>query len=196
MWPLQFALCSVGAVLINKPFAPDPTCPATTAGLPLAAALSGALMNLASRGVKEVPPPIVNMYNDFVAVAYAIGSTAILARDASILPSIVPDRMDRSLGLLVLAGIIGWAGLLCNVRGYQSVSVAAVASIAAYVSVPLGYIIQVVVFDEVFDKWSAAGATIIVCTNVTSIVAKYVAAEREKKVLHYKPLPDGETPEV
>merc|ERR1719428_2614089 len=27
-WPAQFALCLIGALLINKPLAPNPTCPA------------------------------------------------------------------------------------------------------------------------------------------------------------------------
>lgn len=175
MWPLQFALCMIGALLINKPLAPAKACPAYHALLPLAAAFTGALMNLASRNVKDVPPPVVCVYNDVIALIFAIVTGKVSSHGTSLLP----DQIDCNLGLLVLAGIIGWVGLLCNVKGYQSVSVSAVASIAAYASVPLGYTLQVVLFGEMPDAMSAAGAILIVCTNVAVILAKYRASKGE-----------------
>lgn len=188
-WPLQFMLCGLGAAFINKPLAPARSCPLEYIGLPLTAAFAGALMNLASRNVKTVPPPVVCVYNDLAAIVYAVSSSAINSTDGSILP----DYIDGSLCLLLIAGIIGWIGLLSNVKGYQSVSVAAVAGIAAYVSVPLGYTIQVLVFGEMLDTWSAAGAGLIVCTNVTVIISKHLAAKKEaeqQKQLNYKLLQD------
>jgi len=176
MWPIQFALCSVGVLLINKPLTPDPTCPATSGLLPMAAAFAGALMNLASRNLKSVPPPILCMHNDVVALIYATVSQSMKSDDSSLFP----EGIDRNFLLLVAAGTIGFAGLLCNIKGYQGVSVAAIASIAAYSSVPLGYTIQVVVFNEVFDVMSAAGATLIVCTNVFAILSR-LAAERKER---------------
>jgi len=177
MWPLQFALCSFGVLLINKPFAPNDACPATTALLPMAAALVGALMNLASRNLKSVPPAVLCVHNDIVALTYAIVSQSMNSDDNSILP----PSIDRNFLLLVVAGCIGWVGLLSNIKGYQGVSVAAIASIASYVSVPLGYTIQVVVFDEKLDIMSVAGASLIVCTNVFAIVSK-LAAEKATKL--------------
>lgn len=174
-WPAQFALCVIGALLINKPLAPDPTCPASNALLPMAAALSGALTNLASRKVKDVPPAVVCVCNDTVALSFAIVTTAI----TSDLTSLLPDVNDCSLGLAVLAGIIGWAGLLSNIKGYQSVSVSAIATLAAYISVPLGYVIQVAVFGEALDMCSAAGAAIIACTNMTVIISSYYGTKTQ-----------------
>merc|ERR1712070_366353 len=73
-WPLQFAVCVLGAVLINKPWASslDRDCPTSAALIPLGAGLSGAMMNLASRSLKEVPPPVVCLFNDLVAVAFGL----------------------------------------------------------------------------------------------------------------------------
>lgn len=193
MWPLQFAFCVLGAVLINKPLAPERSCPLSVALLPLAAAFAGALMNLASRNVRDVPPPVVCVYNDVVAVAFALSSKVTNLGSGSILP----DQIDRNLMLLIIAGVIGWLGLMCNVKGYQSVSVAAIASIAAYVSVPLGYTLQVVVFGEQLDALSAAGAALIVCTNLTVIAYKYRAAkaEMEKEAeQNYIKITDEEAP--
>merc|ERR1719343_686020 len=70
-WPLQLCLCVTGATLVNMPVAADPTCPITVSWLPVAAAFTGALMNLASRHVKDVPSPVVCIFNDIVAVAFA-----------------------------------------------------------------------------------------------------------------------------
>lgn len=176
-WPLQFFICVIGALLVNKPMAPDPTCSPTTALLPMAAAFAGALSNLVSRQNKDVPPPVVCVFNDVIALIYATVTTALSSDSASLLP----DRIDKNVVLLALAGLAGWSGLLCNVKGYQTVSVAAVGSIAQYVSVPLGYFIQVAVFGQPIDTLSAIGATIIACTNVTVMVSKYYAAKAPKE---------------
>lgn len=171
MWPLQFALCSFGVLLINKPLAPDQDCPATTALLPMGAAVFGAFMNLASRNLKSVPPAVLCVHNDIVALIYATVSQSMNSDDNSILP----PGIDRNFLLLVVAGCIGWAGLLANIKGYQGVSVAAIASIASYSSVPLGYTIQVVVFGNVPDIMSVAGASLVICTNVFAILSKRAA---------------------
>lgn len=178
MWPLQFALCAFGVFLINKPLASDQACPATTAMLPIAAAFAGAMMNLASRSLQSVPSPVLCVYNDIVAVVYAIvsQSQSMISEDSSI----VPPSIDRNFLLLAVAALIGWAGLLFNIQGYQGVSVAAVANIASYVSIPLGYAIQVLVFNEALDIASVSGATLIVFTNVFALVSKFTQEKKQQ----------------
>merc|ERR1712070_265683 len=103
--------------------------------------------------------------------------------------------MDHNVALLVLAGVIGWAGLMANVKGYQSVSVAAIASIAGYVAVPLGYAIQVVIFNTPMDALSAVGAALILTTNITAIVQKHLEQRQvEEKHEGYKPFLDTDGP--
>lgn len=187
-WPAQFAVCCVGALLINKPLAPNATCPASNALWPLGAALAGACMNFASRNVKEVPPPVVCMFNDVVAVVFAV-VTSIAGGTAS---SLLPTQLDQPAILLVVAGIVGWAGLMANVKGYQVVSVSAVASIAGYVAVPLGYVCQVAIFGQQIDIMSAVGAFLIVCTNVVAVVSKFNDAKAEQEQKGYQPLLDSD----
>lgn len=192
-WPLQFGLCVLGALLINKPLAPNPTCPTSSALWPLAAAFMGGMMNFCSRNVKDVPPPVVCMFNDIVAVIFATVTSAfgILGAGDGGAFSVLPAAMDHNVALLVLAGVIGWAGLIANVKGYQSVSVAAIASIAGYVAVPLGYAIQVVIFNEPIDALSAVGAALIVFTNITAILQKHLEQRQvEEKHEGYKPFLD------
>merc|ERR1712032_1310293 len=66
-WPLQALLCTIGALLVNKPLAPDPSCPASTAMLPLVTALFGGVMSLISRELKEIPAAIVMLFTDACA---------------------------------------------------------------------------------------------------------------------------------
>jgi len=196
-WPLQLALCVAGALLVSKPMSADPSCPAATALLPLGAAFFGALMNFMSRNLKGVPPPVVMAFNDVVALLFACGATALGSGAHGPGTSLLPSTLDRNCGLVLLAAVIGWFGLMSNVRGYQSVSVAAVASIAGYSSVPLGYALQVLVFGDVPDAWSAVGATLILCTNVGASWSKYQAVKAEKAAKiqdGYEPLPAGEAP--
>jgi len=181
MWPLQFALCMTGALLVNKPLAPAPGCTAAAALLPVAAAFFGALMNFMSRNVKGVPPPYVMAFNDVVAVVFACGSIALNHSSDNLGIALLPDGFDKGFAIVVLSAVIGWVGLMCNVQGYQSVSVAAVASIASYSSVPLGYIMQVFAFNEIPDIFSIAGALLILSTNVAVAVSKYRAAKAETK---------------
>lgn len=148
-------------------------------------------MNFCSRNVKNVPPPIVCMYNDVVAVIFAIVSSAfgVLGAGDGGVASLLPTELSHNVALLVLAGAIGWAGLLANVKGYQAVSVAAIATIAGYVAVPLGYLIQVLIFDQPIDTLSAVGAALIVFTNIYSIVQKHLEQKEEAGKLEegYKP---------
>lgn len=191
MWPLQFGLCVIGAVLVHKPMLPDQTCPSSTALLPLASAFINSLMNLASRNVKDVPSPVVCVYNDIVAVVFAVLTSFLSSVEASL----IPEQIDKNLGLIVLAGIIGWCGLISNLKGYQSVSVSAIASIAAQTAIPLAYLIQVVVFGEMPDALSAVGVLLIACTNFAVVMSKYFAAKAEideQKQRQYRTLPDDE----
>jgi uncharacterized membrane protein len=184
-WPIQFSLCVVGAMLINKPLAPAGTCPASTALWPVSAALAGATMNFCSRNVKEVPPVIMCMFNDVVAIVFAVVSSAlgILGAEKVSLVSLLPTHLDENVALLILAGVIGWAGLLANVKGFQVVSVLAYAAVAGYAAVPLGYAIQVLVFKDNVDMLSTSGAALIVGTNVTAIVSKYLQEKEDERKL-------------
>lgn len=167
-WPVQFGLCGVGALLINKPGVPDSACPASTSLLPLAAAFCGSLLNLGSRNVpRDVHPLFSSIFADAVVLMFAVSTGGAFSSHAA--TSLWPDRIDGNLGLLVAAGVVGWVGLMSDVRGYQLVSVPAVASIAAYISVPLFYTIQVGFFGDPLDAFSAIGAVLITATNVGAI---------------------------
>jgi drug/metabolite transporter (DMT)-like permease len=115
-------------------------------------------------------------FNDISAVTFACGYAMFLGEGtATLLP---PKYNDTTLGLVILSAALGWVGLMANLKGYQSVSVAAVASIASYSSVPLGYGLQVFVFGELPDVFSVAGAALIVCTNSVSAYSKWKAAQQ------------------
>lgn len=193
-FPAQFVICVVGALLINKPLTLKESCPASTALWPLSSALAGATMNFMSRNVKQVPPPIVCMFNDSVAVVFAIVTSAFgtFGADAGV-STLVPAEMDKNVALLVLAGLIGCVGLMANVKGYQSVSVSAIASIGSYASVPMAYAIQVFFFKDAADPLSIIGATLIVCTNIKAIAEKYTEDKLESEKLEsgYMPVEDG-----
>jgi drug/metabolite transporter (DMT)-like permease len=181
MWPLQMVLCVTGALLVNKPLAPPPGCTAAITLIPVAAAFFGALMNFVSRNVKDVPPPVVTAFNDVVAVTFASGYIVLQNSNEDLETAFLPDGFDSNFGILLASAIIGWLGLMSNVKGYQSVSVAAVASIASYISVPFGYAAQIFVFREIPDILSIAGASLILGTNVTVAISKYFAAKEVAK---------------
>jgi drug/metabolite transporter (DMT)-like permease len=123
------------------------------------------------------------MYNDVVAVIFAAVTSAfgVLGAGDGGLGSLLPAEMNQNVVLVVLAGVLGWAGLLANVKGYQAVSVAAVATIAGYVAVPLGYVIQVLIFHQQIDMLSALGAALIVFTNISAIVLKHFGQKEEAR---------------
>lgn len=180
MWPLQMVLCVTGALLVNKPLAPPAGCTVATTLLPVAAAFCGAMMNFASRTIKEVPPPVVMAFNDIVAVVFSFGYLAWQGHGESLGVEVLPDGINKSFYLVILSAVIGWLGLMSNVKGYQSVSFAGIAGIAGYVSVPFGYITQIVVFNEIPDALSIAGVSLILVTNITVAVSKYYTAKAEK----------------
>merc|ERR1719217_664758 len=133
--------------MIDKPMAVEDTCPTHTVALPLAAAVSAAMMNLCSRSLREVAPPAISLYNDVIAVCGALVYMRFFEPENN--PT--PIKNDFSTHLVTGSAIIGWLGVLANVKGYQTVTVAAVAGIATYVSVPLNYGLQVFVFGEMPD---------------------------------------------
>jgi len=190
LWPLQLTLCAIGAVLINKPLAPDSSCSASTALYPIGAAFFGAMMNFMSRKLKDQPPPVVMVFNDIAALVLTFG-IALATEEGSMSGLFVPTELDVNTFLVCIAALLGWVGLMSNVVGYQSVSVAAVASIAGYASVPMGYLLQVVVFGQMPDIMSVAGALLILVTNVVASVARIYAAPAEvPDAKDYKPLPE------
>merc|ERR1712087_613229 len=98
---------------------------------------------------------------------------------------------DTSLGLILVSAVVGWAGLLCNVKGYQIVSVAAIASVASYFSVPINYLFQVLVFHVVPDRFSVMGASLCLGTCVGGACIKLKSAatvnetEEKEKMMHH-----------
>ena len=220
-WPVQMALLIVGAQLINKPLAPAPDCPPSTALLPAGAAVCWAMMNFASRRVKHVPSVQVMLANDMVAIIFSV-TLAVVTRgadDGSALSTLRPPLNSETL-LVALSAVLGWAGLMGNVKGerehgeptpldrrcpirvksrphrpgavhlesaghsllvlpgYQTVSVAAVASIAGSTSIPFNYAYQVFVFAEQPDGFSVAGATLVLGTTVGMTIAKHLTAKK------------------
>jgi drug/metabolite transporter (DMT)-like permease len=159
--------------MINKPLAVNHDCPASTGLLPLAAGLCGALMNLASRSLKEVSPPVLCLFNDVVAVVF--GWVWIGYRD-------LPMSKDNDVwvvGLMVLSAVLGWAGLMANIKGYQSVSFVGLASIAGYSAIPFGYVSQVLLFHQVPDLLSVIGALLVLGISVYTAVEKIRAAKKQ-----------------
>jgi len=177
VWPLQVVICLVGAALVNKPKAVDDACPAYTSLLPFGAGFAGAMMNLASRSLKDLPPVTLCLFNDIAAVAFGMTWVLLLTPDESPFP--VTD--DLSTRLVIVSAFVGWVGLLSNVKGYQSVSVSAVASVAGYVSVPLNYASQVFIFGQMPDTWSTIGTLLICGINVAATVQKWHAMNAAAK---------------
>jgi len=188
VWPLQVVVCLAGAALVNKPKAVDDACPASTAMLLFGAGFAGAMMNLASRSLKDLPPVTLCLFNDVVAVAFGMTWVLFLTPDESPFPV----SEDLSTMLVIVSAFVGWVGLLSNVTGYQSVSVSAVASIAGYVSVPLSYASQVFMFGQMPDRWSTIGTSLICGINVAATVQKWHAMKTAAKIgSDYARLPDS-----
>ncbi|CAK0830779.1 unnamed protein product [Prorocentrum cordatum] len=135
------------------------------------------MMNLASRSLKDLPPVTLCLFNDVVAVAFGMTWSLLLTPDESPFPV----SEDLSTMLVVVSALVGWVGLLSNVKGYQSVSVSAVASIAGYVSVPLSYASQVFMFGQMPDRWSTVGTFLICVINVAATVQKWRAMSAAAK---------------
>eukprot|EP00929_Paragymnodinium_shiwhaense_P056412 TRINITY_DN28224_c0_g1_i1.p1 TRINITY_DN28224_c0_g1~~TRINITY_DN28224_c0_g1_i1.p1 ORF type:complete len:335 (-),score=49.03 TRINITY_DN28224_c0_g1_i1:273-1277(-) len=171
IWPLQVLICLVGATMVNKPMAVEADCPASTGLLPVGAGFAGAMMNLLSRSLKDLPPVTLCLFNDIVAIAFGVMWTLLVTPDKSPFPV----SEDLSTVLVIGSALIGWVGVLSNVKGYQSVSVSTVASIAGYISVPINYIVQVFMFGEVPDKWSTLGASLICGINICATLQKWAA---------------------
>lgn len=184
-WPWQMLLCTLGALLVNKPLAPDPNCPASTAILPLLAAFFAALMSLMARGLKETPAPMLMLVTDACAAMYAIIYETCVEGSFPF-----PRTVDSSLGLILVSAVVGWVGLLFNVECYQTVSAAAVATVASYFSVPINYLFQVLVFHVVPDRFSVMGACLCLgtCVGGVCIKSKSTAtaneAEEKEQMMH------------
>ena len=178
-WPLQMAFLVLGAVLVNKPGSLDESCPLSTALLPMGAAVCWSLMNLASRRVPHVPSVQVMLFNDMAAIVFACATSLILRAwgggMTAALDALTPP-LDRSTLLVMGSAVLGWLGLMGNVKGYQTVSVAAVATIAGSTSIPFNYCFQVLLFHEPLDLYSAAGATIVTATTIVMTVLRHLAA--------------------
>ena len=184
-WPVQMLLLGAGAALVNKPsflgLAPPTTrsCPALTAALPVGAAICGALMNLASRRVKHLPPVTLLLANDTVAVVFAC--VVAFAQEGSGAPALLRPPLDGSTLLIALSAVLGFVGLMGNVYAYQNVSVTAIAAVAGSISVPFNYAFQVLFFAEPADALACAGAALIMATTIGAAIARYVASKQELK---------------
>jgi drug/metabolite transporter (DMT)-like permease len=191
-WPVQMIFLTIGAILVNKPGSLSDGCPASTALLPVGAAVSWCFMNFASRRVPHLPSVQVMLFNDTVAVVFACATS--IARQVvgsgdgggdglgivDALRTLVPPP-DRSTLLVVASAVFGWLGLMGNVKGYQQVSVAAVASVAASASIPFNYCYQVLLFHDPIDAYSAVGAGIIAATTVVMTIARHFDARRKER---------------
>ena len=177
-WPLQMCLLITGATLIEKPLAPSADCPTSAALLPVGAASCWALMNFASRRVPHLSPLQVMLVNDLVAMAFACG-TAFVSRGSveAALDALLP-ALDGDLVLIAVSALLGWLGLMGNIRGYQTASVAAVATIAGSTSIPFNYAYQVLLFHQPLDGLSVLGAAIVCGTTVGMTVMKHLASRK------------------
>lgn len=178
MWPVQMCLLILGATLIEKPLAPSAECPASTALLPIGAASCWACMNFASRRVPHLSPVQVMLVNDVVAILFACATALITHGSLSAASEALLPPFDGDLLLIVISAVLGWAGLMGNIRGYQTASVAAVATVAGSTSIPFNYAYQVLLFHQQLDVFSLAGAAIVCATTIGMTVAKHLAAQR------------------
>lgn len=176
-WPAQMCLLVIGAILINKPLALADDCPPATALLPACAAVSWAFMNFASRRVKHIPSVQVMLVNDIVAISFAVLSAYVTLGSDDAAAALTPP-WDRNCALVAVSAVLGWTGLMCNVKGYQTVSVAAIATIAGATSIPFNYAFQIFVFHEPLDAFSIAGASLVLATTIGMIVIKHIVASK------------------
>merc|ERR1740121_1235899 len=134
-------------------------------------------MNLGSRRVKHLPGVMVQLITDVVAVAFAC-ATALISRGWDGAVDDLTPPLTSDLWLIALSSVLGWLGLQANIRGYQKASVAAVATIAGSSSIPANYAFQVLVFHQLPDALSTAGASLVLATTIGLTMYKYFAAKR------------------
>ena len=181
-WPVQMLLLIFGATLISKPLAPSDDCPASTVLLPTSAAVCWAFMNFGSRRVKHLPSVQVMLINDIIAVVFAC-AYALIVRGASGAGVALQPPLTADLAMVAASAVLGWLGLMGNIKGYQSVSVAAVASIAGATSIPFNYVFQLFLFHEPPDVYSSLGAAIVIATPVGMAAFKHLEAKRQADIL-------------
>ena len=133
-------------------------------------------MNFASRRVKHITPVVVMAANDVVAILFACAAAVVSRGSGAAAAVALSPPLDGDCLLVVLSAALGWLGLMGNVKGYQSVSVAAVATIAGSSSIPFNYGYQVLVFRRVPDALSVAGAVVVVMVTVGTTVVRHLAA--------------------
>lgn len=181
-WPIQMAFLMIGAILVEKPGALNDDCPVSTALLPMGAAVCWSGMNFASRRVPHVPSVQVMLFNDMVAVVFACATSLVVHGSeggvSAALEALSPP-LDRSTLLVMASAVLGMIGLMGNVKGYQTVSVAAVATIAGSTSIPFNYCFQVLLFHQPLDPYSAAGAAIVAATTIVMTIARHLQRQRE-----------------
>lgn len=178
-FPAQMCMLIVGAALISKPLAPPDGCPKWTTLLPFGAAISWAFMNFTARRVPHLPSVQVMLISDAVTILFACVTAAAKYGGTGDAVGALWPSLDHNLLLVAVSAVLGWAGLMGNVTGYQTVSVAAVGAIAGTTSIPFNFLSQIVVFHEAVDALSATGAAIVVATTVGMTVAKHLAAKRQ-----------------
>jgi len=167
--PLQFVLCVVGALMINPPVGFHRDCPSSAMLPSMYATWAFSFMNLLSRYAKDAPSIIVQAFNDIMVILFA--SLIAVFEDVAVLP----PAFDKDFVLVILAALIGFLGLYCNVKGYQTVTVGAVAGFVGYTAIPFSYCLQVIVFSQPPNLLSVSGALLIITTSGGMLLEKYRA---------------------
>lgn len=140
----------VGVVMIVRP--QGGVDPAMMVALLSAVLTSGAMISMKSLSATEPPTRIV-----FYFFLYG---TLILIPPA-VLTWQTPDMIQ--LGWLIVAGFLGWIGQLFLARAYDAAEVTVVAPFD-FVRLPLAALLGYLVFAEIPDAWSFAGATVIIAS--------------------------------
>lgn len=135
--------------------------------LGLASAVSAALAMLCVRKLRTSDSPmIITFYfTGFSALASAPGAVATYAPPTA-----------TEWGLIAFVGITATIGQLLLVRAYRFAHAATIAPFA-YVAVIGSFIAGVILFGEIPDLWSIAGAAIIIACGVG--ISLLAPAERE-----------------
>lgn len=146
-----------GAVIVTHP---HPDSFVVVALLPLVAAFSGSVRDIATRGIsKQVPGSVVALSS---ALILSLSGTVFASWEAWSAPSLLPALY------LIGSGAAFATGSLLMVYAFRSAPVAAISPLR-YVLVPCSLLYGYFIFSHVPDLWGAVGTVLVVGAGLYSI---------------------------
>lgn len=122
----------------------------------------------------------------FTPLALAFQYLAPTAVNTFQYPELSPGRIM----LLLVAAMVGFAGLGLQTYGYQHEE-ASKASVMTFLEIPFAYLLQHFVFQQTVNGWGLAGVSLVMCSGLTNVAFRAFHNSNEAKQALASNLPPG-----